>query len=107
VVPPKKSPRHRDEPVHVEALQPSSSGDAPEGASERRLQGGPHQQIVLDRHEVQGRAHERRPHDLPPLDQVGEIVATEVAKPGPQPDIGRSRHLSLETSQTFDAVGDD
>src|SRR6185503_7739710 len=54
---------------------------------------------------------DRRPHegcldDGPVLEPRGEVVAAEVAQPGPQPDIAGGRVLRLEAAHLLDRLWD-
>ena len=64
------------------------------------------QQIILRRHEVQGRAYERRPDYLSLLHEPRELVAPEVPQAGPQANVGRAHHLRLEACQALYGIQD-
>ena len=97
--------RGPQDPVEVQSFQ-SFSGDGIHGSREGRLQGGTQQQVILRRHEVQRRSHQRCPDHLSLLHKARELLAPEVPEAGPQADVWRARDLSLETGQALYGVED-
>ena len=78
----------------------------PAALVEHRLQHGAQTQVVARGDEVLRRAHHRRAHDAPLLDQLRQLVALEVDEPSPESDVRRIGELRLERDQSLDPVED-
>ena len=61
-------------------------------------------EVVARRDDVERRPHERRLHDLPPLDRTHEVVWSEAVHPRPQPEVGRGRPLRLQPRGPLDRL---
>jgi len=79
--------------VPAELLRPDG---AAERSSEDRVQEWSHRQRILGGDQMDGRAHQRYPHDGPVVGTAGEFVGVERFEPVPQRCVGNRRDLRLE-----------
>ena len=60
--------------------------------------------VVVGGQEMEGAAHERRPHDAAFVDRRGQLVRLEALEWRPEPQVGRTRLLSLHPGEPANGV---
>ena len=99
-----RAPEH-DEAIEVDAFERRAEQRA-QAPLHHRLHERTDLQAVTRGDDVQRPAHERDPHDEPPVDHLGELVGEEVLEARPQAEVRAVGVLRLQAYEMLERLAD-